>query len=617
MKSISFNQVLLAQTPTQNVQSTGNQLLASLKSQSGLTLLACLAAVVAFQVIRGGAKKGKIATSYWGGGKEKAIAAKKAKKQMTKVSRNNVALYVGTPSQMRQRLASEWLKLGLVQPSHTPVWQKHLGKFLHSEPTLYVPDAQRGIAAIGAAGSGKTFSVIDPLIRSGLDQGFPMCLYDFKYPAQTKRAVAYAMKRGYTVRVFAPGFPESEICNPLDLLKDEEDAIAAGQLSSVINRNFDRAGGNASSDKFFEEAGDSLIEGILLVTKAIKTLTGDDKYCDLMMAQAILSLDRLPQRLEVASRGQLKIWTTRPLSQLISVKDSDKTVASIIGTAQRIFQRFLKKDFVGAFCGKTTLPLDLDGKQLIIFGLDRNNRDIVGPLLAAILHMVVSRNVSRTVPRKDPLIVALDELPTLYLPALVNWLNENREDGFCGILGFQNVSQLEKAYGKELAQAILGGVATKFIFNPQDPASAKLFADYLGEQEINFQSKSRSTGKGGATRSFNEQNQKRFLLEPAQFVKMATGKAVIINPAYVRSSEAYIPLFQSVKVPQSDIDEQTWSEKKWDLIRSRLIQSNCFGVTDEERTKQFEERRALAERLFPAELDAPTAPTIEELSTVF
>jgi hypothetical protein len=41
--------------------------------------------------------------------------------------------------------------------------------------TLYVPDAQRGIAVLGAAGSGKTFSVIDPLIRSSLDQGFPWC----------------------------------------------------------------------------------------------------------------------------------------------------------------------------------------------------------------------------------------------------------------------------------------------------------------------------------------------------------------------------------------------------------------------------------------------------------
>jgi type IV secretory pathway TraG/TraD family ATPase VirD4 len=173
-----------------------------------------------------------------------------------------------------------------------------------------------------------------------------------------------------------------------------------------------------------------------------------------MMAQAILSLPNLPARLEAASKDKLKIWTTRPLSQLISVKDSEKTVASIIGTAQRIFQRFLKKDFVGAFCGKTTLPLDLDGKQLIVFGLDRNNRDIVSPLLAAILHMIVTRNVSRTLPRKDPLVVALDELPTLYLPALVNWLNESREDGFVGILGYQNIAQLEKVYGKELTRAI-------------------------------------------------------------------------------------------------------------------------------------------------------------------
>ena len=187
------------------------------------------------------------------------------------------------------------------------------------------------------------------------------------------------MKRGYKVRVFAPGFPESETCNPLDLLKDEEDAIAAGQMTQVISRNFDRS--NNSSDKFFEEAGDSLVEGILLVTKAVKTLTGDDKYCDLMMAQAILSLPNLSARMEAASKDKLKVWTSRPLSQLISVKDSEKTAVSIIGTAQRMFQRFLKRDFVGAFCGKTTLPLDLDGKQLIVFGLDRNNRDIVGPCL--------------------------------------------------------------------------------------------------------------------------------------------------------------------------------------------------------------------------------------------
>lgn len=281
--------------------------------------------------------------------------------------------------------------------------------------------------------------------------------------------------------MFAPGFPESETCNPLDFLSDSEDAVVAGQFAQVVSRNFDRSGGQASSDKFFEEAGDSLVEGILLVTKAVGELTGQPQYCDLMTAQALLSLSNLPARLELASKSKLKVWTSRPLSQVISVKDSEKTVAGIVGTAQRMFQRFLKRDFIGAFCGETSLPLDLEGKQLIIFGLDRNNRDIVGPLLAAMLHLIVFRNVARTTPRIDPLIVALDELPTLYLPNIVNWLNENREDGFVGLLGFQNLAQLQKSYGRELSRAIIGATGTKFIFNPQDVESAKFFADYLGE----------------------------------------------------------------------------------------------------------------------------------------
>jgi type IV secretory pathway TraG/TraD family ATPase VirD4 len=585
-----------------------------MKSQSGLLLLGCFIVIAVCQFLSGSNYKNKVATSYWGGSPEKSRAARKAKKQVTKPTRNSVALYVGTPVKMRDRLENNWRSKGLLTTQIT--LSQRVNRLISANSTLYIPDAQRGITVVGAAGSGKTFSVIDPLIRSAFDQGFPMCLYDFKYPAQAKRAVAYAIKRGYTVRVFAPGFPESETCNPLDLLQDEEDAISSGQLTQVISRNFDRGGSN-TGDKFFEEAGDSLVEGILLVTKAIKTLTGEDKYCDLMMAQAILSLPNLPLRLEAASKDKLKVWTSRPLSQLISVKDSEKTAASIIGTAQRMFQRFLKRDFVGAFCGKTTLPLDLDGKQLIVFGLDRNNRDIVSPLLAAILHMIVTRNITRTVPRLDPLIVTLDELPTFYLPALVNWLNEGREDGFIGILGYQNIAQLEKVYGKELARAILGGTATKFIFNPQDPDSAKLFSEYLGEMEIKFNSKSRSTGKGGGSRSTNEHYQKRHLLEPAQFAKMGTGKAVIINPAYTRGSEAYVPLLQAVKVPQADIKEMNWSESKWDSVRDKLIQNNSTQISDSERSQQFLERRSLAEKLFPIPQETNDLPDPEELANVF
>jgi type IV secretory pathway TraG/TraD family ATPase VirD4 len=119
----------------------------------------------------------------------------------------------------------------------------------------------------------------------------------------------------------------------------------------------------------------------------------------------------------------------------------------------------------------------------------------VGPILATVLHMIVVRNVAKK--RTDPLAVFLDELPTLALPNLVNWLNESRSAGFCGVLGYQNMTQLEKAYGKENSRAILSGCNTKFIFNPGEYESAKYFSDYLGDEEVVYRQKSRYELRSG------------------------------------------------------------------------------------------------------------------------
>lgn len=570
-------------------------------SPQGLTLIGCLVAFGLLSFLDGD-KKPLLASGRWAKAAEKNAAKKKALQQINSPSRNTVSFYLGQPAFIRYQLELEFYNrlknTALATQTTKP-------KKRRATNSLYLPDAQRGIAAIGAAGSGKIFSVIDPVIRSSLDQGFPTLIDDFKYPAQTSRAVAYAIKRGYQVRVFAPGFPESDTCNPFDFLKDSEDAIAAGQLAQVINRNIDR--GSKGGDKFFEEAGDVLVEGIFLAIKALGELRGDNSLCDLMSASALLSMPNLPHRLEEAiNRGDLGVWTSRPLQQLISTKDSEKTVAGILATAQRVFQRFLKKDFIGAFCGETTLPLDVDGKTLIIFGLDRTNRDIVSPLLAAIFHMIVARNVSRPTPRREPLVVSIDELPTLYLPQLVNWLNENREDGFCGILGFQNISQLEKVYGKELTRAIIGGCGTKVVFNPQDTESAKYFSDLLGEEEVNFKSKSDSKnvgGKSNKSKSYSEQRQKKHLFEPAEFAKLPTGKGIIINPAYGNKQESYLPLLTKIKVPKTDLSEQEWSESNWQKCRQKMLvdsesRNPLLFADNYIRTEQFQERKAIVEEVF-------------------
>lgn len=202
---------------------------------SGLAIISMLAAYILMRVFFGdGSNKKKIATSYWGGTKETAAAKKKALQQINSPKCDSAALYIG----------------------------KHKSKDTKQErgagTTFYIPDVQRGTAAIGAPGSGKTFSAINPAIYSAIDQGFPIIAYDFKYPAQAKIA-AYAKGQGYDVHIFAPGFPESEVCNPLDFLRDSSDAETARQIATVINKNF-RILSNSSEDGFFAPAGDQLTQ---------------------------------------------------------------------------------------------------------------------------------------------------------------------------------------------------------------------------------------------------------------------------------------------------------------------------------------------------------------------
>jgi type IV secretory pathway TraG/TraD family ATPase VirD4 len=597
-----------------------DQSLIFLKSERG-SMVMVVGVILLVLMFLGNDKRGKLAGGFLGGKKQwnqaKGISLKtqvrpftsETKKANTPApTRNSCSLWINTPKDYREG----WNKLFASRMSNFVAPKDN------NAETLYFPDAQTSFSIIGGSGTGKTFSTLDPFIGSVIDQGFPVLVYDFKWPNQGKRHIANAIARGYKVYVFAPGRPESFTMNILDFLKDEEDAVAAGQLAQVIVKN--SSIGTGDDDPFFGPAGTTLVTGLFLAAKWLAKELDRPDIADLMMCQAILNLPDLGIRLGEAME-RMNVWTFLPLAQVVSVKDSPDTISGIIATAQKIFAKFLQKDFIGAFCGNSDLPIDIDGKTMLVFGLDRSNRDIAGPLLAAIMHMVVSRNVSREVPRKDPLIVALDELPSLFLPQLPNWLNENREDGFVGLLGYQNMAQIEKSYGKETARFIFGGTATKIIFNPRDGESAKLFAEYIGERDVEFKSKSKSVGggKNGASTSTADNLQKTWLIEPAQFNKLSRGKAVVISPSFTHKDEEYIPLIHKFKISKADIANRAWAGNRWDEhIRPRYIEKQRGKADGDALSKQMLERTQIALEAFPmpgkkgdSKLNARSTPAID------
>jgi type IV secretory pathway TraG/TraD family ATPase VirD4 len=570
---LGFSPPAVAQLPTQAVNDNFESLKKLLfNPQGGMIGGAVLVMIfLSWQSGNAGPKaKNRLATSRWAGPKEKSAARKKAHQQMNDRRANAVSLFIAAPK-------LTYLPIALSKPNKAApnTSGQKIVKITQDQTVTWLPDAQRGLAVLGGPGSGKTHSVIDPALRSVIDQGFPLLVYDFKYPTQSERIAGVAAKAGYQVRVFAPGFPESDVCNPLDFIRDVDDVDMARQIAIVLNRNF-KPGTQSVEDPFFTNSGDQLIQAILLLAKSTP-------YPDIVTCAKALGADSLPARIKNA---KLPTWIETSFGQLISMADSEKTVASVISTAAILFSRFMSPSILSVFCGKSTIPLDMEGKQLLIIGMDRERRDVVAPLLATVMHMIITRNVTAK-RRKDPLVVSLDELPTLFLPNLVQWLNENREDGLSCILGFQNMVQLEKAYGREIARAIFGGCGTKAIFNPQETESARAFSDYLGDEHLEYKTKSRSTGGGKTNTSISQQEKTRKLCAPEEFLRFPTGTCILINPGYSTKKETAVPLRLSVRIPKADLKRMDESQRYWDKVKAKLIQRSAqVKITDAEMQKR-------------------------------
>jgi type IV secretory pathway TraG/TraD family ATPase VirD4 len=563
-------------------------LMTNLKSPQGIFLI-FLFVVVALASRETKSKGGKLGTSYWATPSDRARLKSKGKGQVAAPRHNSCSYYLGTPKEISERLLEYWLLRDIKNPT-CPATEK----------VLYLPEAQRGTLIWGAAGTGKTVSAIDPAVRSMVDQGFPLVLYDFKFPNQTQRIAAYALKRGYDLKFFCPGFPLTDTCNPIDFLRDAEDGVGASQLAETIIKNIE-TDPNASGDKFFDNAGATLVQGIFLLTKAIGDRCGS-QYADLVTASLILSLPNLAKRLgKIRDQGTFSRWTMAPLSQIISLAGSEETEASVVGTAQKVFNKFLQKDYIQAYCGNSTLNLDLSGKQILFMGVDRQNRDVVIPLMASILHMVVSRNISRSEPRSDPFVLSIDELPTIYLPQLAEWLAQNREDGLCALLAIQNFSQLEQRYGKEVASNIFANCSTKIIFNPQEIDSAEKMAKMLGGNDIDYSAKSRSKnfgskGGGGGSRSESDHKHRRDLFELAQFMKLPTGEGVVISPA-CGVQENYVPFKHKFYLFAGDQKQMQESIDLW----PKLADAFSKRQSTPDWQNYFNERQSIVNSLFVLE----------------
>lgn len=133
--------------------------------------------------------------------------------------------------------------------------------------------------------------------------------------------------------------------------------------------------------------------------------------------------------------------------------------------------------------------------QFLFLSCKPDQRELLKPLITAWTGLSIKALMRLSESNNRRIWFIIDELASLQkLPSLMTALTEIRKYGGCMVLGFQNLSLIEKIYDKATVRAISDLTGTKVIFRSLDPDTAKTMSRFLGEQEIIEASESVSFG---------------------------------------------------------------------------------------------------------------------------
>jgi hypothetical protein len=336
----------------------------------------------------------------------------------------------------------------------------------------------RGLLVVGSPGSGKSYFVIQHVIRQHIAKGFAMLVYDFKYPDLT--LIAYnALRKHSKVYTLKPSFhlinfddpAASDRCNPLDpdMMFDITDATESSRSILLgLNREWITKQGN-----FFVESPINFITAIIWFLKKYK----NGIYCTLPHVIELIQTDyeklfpilKTEPEIEVLINPFISAYQNDAMEQLEGQIASAKIGMARLSSSQ-LYWVLSGKDFT----------LDINNPQapkILCLANNPQKQQTFGPVLS----LYVTRLV-KLVNQKNKLKSSLvfDEFPTIYFNGIDNLIATARSNRVATCLGIQDFSQLKKDYGSEQASVIMN-IAGNIISGQVMGETSKLLAERFGK----------------------------------------------------------------------------------------------------------------------------------------
>jgi hypothetical protein len=358
-------------------------------------------------------------------------------------------------------------------------------------PWMNLTNPYRGVLIIGGAGSGKSASIIEPIIEQSIRQGFAGILYDYKFPSLARVAQNSAKLHETTTKFYyidLNDLTRSNRVNPLDPALMYTQSYADQCCKTILNNL--KPESIQKSDYWTDEASSYLTAVIWFLREEYP------EYCTLPHAVSLVLEDTV-KVVELLSTNPETRGTVASLRGAIERK-AEAQVAGIDSTLKTALRKINTKEIAWILSGSDfNLNInDPDEPKFLTLGNFDGLRDVFGPVLALIASVALKQ---MNQPNKRKSLVILDEAPTIYVPGLEHIPATARENKVATVIAAQNISQIEDAYGRLKKDTLIANLSNQFWGRVGHKDTAQYVAELWGKHEVVQISKNRGTSTNGVT----------------------------------------------------------------------------------------------------------------------
>ncbi len=361
--------------------------------------------------------------------------------------------------------------------------QKYKASFKVRGTTLVLENIQRGVSIIGAAGSGKTESVVYNFLKHFREHEFSGVIHDYKNFEITE--IAYPIFKSanipFDIISFGPFYGRVNPIAPRYITSREYvHEIARVLLENLLEL---RESSYNGASQFFNNAVQGLLAGMIW---RLKTKFPD--YC------TIPHLIALYQRLSTKSLVQFLSSDAQSKAMadaFIRGVGSERQTAGVLSTLGNAFAKISTPPIFYTL-SKDEIDLDINtGEEFGIISIVNNPKleTSLSPIIATIIHAITKQMSIRG---GNPSFLLMEEAPTLRLPNMHRIPATLRSYDIATIYVMQDKIQNDMMYGEMASRSILSNLSYQFFGKANDPRTAKYYEQFF--EVVKKPTKSINTG---------------------------------------------------------------------------------------------------------------------------